>query len=193
MFMLRAMLAGVCLAGAIMASTPARADVKAGGVTFPDTFNVYGKTLHLNGVGVRVFYHLVDGYATALYLPEVARTTEAIESAPNPKVIYSVFLHGASAERMRSEYDTIHTAFCAKETCHPEQEESYKKFLGYLTAADSHATQTIVIDDTGVLLLRNNVRIGNVNDPLFGQALIKSLVGPASPTESYRNAIIGGG
>lgn len=186
----QAMLAGAALAFGLAAGA-ARAEVKVGGAVFPDTFPAQGQNLKLNGAGVRVFFHMVNGYATALYMSQPAHTAQAIIDAPNPKVIYTEFLHDASLSRIQGEYNTIHESYCQHYQCNPTDEASYKEFVSHLEPASSGQTQTILITDSGVTVSRNNQVVQTINNPSFGKDLIRSLVGECAPTESYRNGIIG--
>lgn len=181
------------LAATVMLAVPlaAHATVKAGDAVFPDTFPAEGQTLRINGAGVRVFFHIVDGYATALYVAQPAHTPEAVIDGPNPKVIYTEFLHSASLSQIRSEYNDIHESYCAHETCNPTDEASYKEFVAHLQPAASGQTQTILITDRGVTVSRNNQPVVTIDNPSFGKDLVRSLVGPASPTAAYRNGLLG--
>ncbi|GAJ28217.1 chalcone isomerase family protein [Acidomonas methanolica] len=183
----------VSLSCGVLAAPLARADEgrKVAGVVFPETLPVGGTVLKLNGVGVRVFFHLVNGYATGLYVVTPAHDAEAVMNEPNPKVIYTQFLHDASEHRIREEYDAIHARYCKVNACGEKNEAAYATFMAHQTAAEGGTSQTILITDQGVSVQRGGKEIVHIDNPDFGKALVASLVGPAAPTESYRNGILG--
>jgi len=63
------------------------------GVDVPDSVQVAGKTLSLNGAGVRTKFFF-DIYVGALYLSDKASTAEKVLSEPNPKRLSMTFLYG---------------------------------------------------------------------------------------------------
>ncbi len=62
------------------------------GVTIPEQVVVTGKTLHLNGAGVRTKFFF-DIYVGALYLPNRATTVEQVLSSAGPKRLTMTFLY----------------------------------------------------------------------------------------------------
>jgi hypothetical protein len=72
------------LALAAAASLPAQA-VRYEGQDFPDTLQLDGTSLQLNGVGAKVFVMRYSAYLGALYLPQKAGTPEAIYAQTGPK------------------------------------------------------------------------------------------------------------
>lgn len=71
-----ALLAAACL--------PAQA-VRYEGQDFPDTLQLGGADLQLNGVGAKVFVMRYSAYLGALYVPQKASTPEAIYAQAGPK------------------------------------------------------------------------------------------------------------
>lgn len=111
------------------------------GVTMPDTVEVGGQTLVLNGMGLREFL-FIDVYVSSLYLP--TRTTssrEAIESDVPKRIVLSFVLPRVSREKMIATFrdglstnpdaanmgDRLETFFGTFETCH----DGDKIFLDY--------------------------------------------------------------
>lgn len=186
----RAFAAALLVAG-IGATPAARAAVKIDDVVFPDTLAAGGRTLALNGVGVRVFFHMVDGYVTALYLGRPAHTAADVMSGANPKAVLTTFLHAASIGQVRDESEAIHRRYCAQNVCTAADQASYAIFMSHLAPAHAGETQLIVVTDAGVDITRDNQKILSIPDPAFGQNLIRSLLGTASPTARYRRGLLG--
>src|SRR5208283_3852356 len=74
------------------------------GVTLPDTAQVAGKTLVLNGLGLRTKV-IVKVYVAGLYLEQKSSDPNAIIKADAPKQIVMKFLHGASKSQMSDAFD----------------------------------------------------------------------------------------
>lgn len=66
------------------AALPAQA-VRFEGQDFPDTLQLGGANLQLNGVGAKMFVMRYSAYLGALYLPQKAGTPEAIYAQTGPK------------------------------------------------------------------------------------------------------------
>src|SRR5271165_1790616 len=82
-------------------------DLPAGtlaGVTLPDSAQVGGKTLVLNGMGIRTKY-MVKVYIAGLYLEQKSSDASAIIKADAPKQIVMKFVHGASKSQMSDAFE----------------------------------------------------------------------------------------
>lgn len=93
-------LAAALLALAVAAPAHAR---KAEGVDFPDTVDVAGQTLKLNGTGLRKKF-IIKVYVAGLYLTEPSRDAEAIVKADAPKRVRMVFLRDVSKNQVLDAY-----------------------------------------------------------------------------------------
>lgn len=179
------------VAGLTVASSVAHADTKVGGAVFPDDLKIGNASLKLNGVGLRVFYHLVDGYATGLYVVSPGHDGKAIAEEPNPKVIYTEFLRDASLVRVKGEYELIHAHYCKLYECDAKNEASFAAFTAHLAAAKKGEAQLVLITDQGVSMQRNGVVVVSIDDPAFGKGLVQSLLSAAAPTDGFRDGLLG--
>jgi hypothetical protein len=91
----------VALALAALA-LPAHA-AKVGGVEFPETVDVDGTKLTLNGAGVRKRF-VIKVYAGGLYLAEKAKDANAVVAADAPKRVRMVFLRDVSRAQIMDAY-----------------------------------------------------------------------------------------
>ncbi len=189
--LMAAFVAAAVVAAGIGASPVARAAVKIDDAVFPDTLAAAGQTLALNGVGLRVFFHIVDGYATALYVGRPAHTQADVMSGPNPKAVLTTFFHAAALGQVRDESAAIHRRFCAQAACSASDQASYAIFMAHLAPVHAGETQLIVVTDAGVAISRDDRPVVTIPDPSFGQNLIRSLLGAAAPTARYRNGLLG--
>src|SRR5271167_4614921 len=74
------------------------------GVTLPDTVQVGGTTLVLNGLGLRTEF-MVKVYVAGLYLEQKSSDPGAIIKADAPNRIVMQFLHGASKSQMSNAFN----------------------------------------------------------------------------------------
>ena len=191
--------AAVALLLGAATSVPARADVTVGAraavtvdtATFPTHFQADGQTLTLNGVGTRVVFLVVRAYATGLYLVRPAHTLDAVLASPGPKAILTDFLHDASAAQMRGESDTLHRRYCAVQACPAADQAAYDAFVASFRPVHAGETQLIVVTDAGVDISRDGASVAHIPNRLFGQNLLRSLLGPSAPTRRYRNGLLG--
>jgi hypothetical protein len=87
---------------ALSLAAPALAK-KVAGVEFPDTVEVAGQKLALNGAGLRKRF-VVKVYAGGLYLAERASDPAAIVAADAPKRVRMVFLRGVKRGQIMDAY-----------------------------------------------------------------------------------------
>ncbi|MCQ8279222.1 chalcone isomerase family protein [Acetobacteraceae bacterium KSS8] len=162
-----------------------------GGVTFPDTVQQAGQTLELNGIGKRVFALIVDGYASALYVPKPAHTAEAILAEPGPKLLYTQFLHAASVNQIRNEYKSVYNSYCSNHACSAASKQTFDKILASVQPVKSGDTASYLIDDGNLTLSINGRTVVTAHDPEYVHGMLDSLLGAASPTAGYRNGLLG--
>jgi hypothetical protein len=87
---------------ALAVALPAHAK-KVSGVDFPDTIEVAGQKLALNGAGLRKKF-VIKVYAGGLYLPEKSRDANAIVAADAPKRVRMVFLRDVTRNQIMDAY-----------------------------------------------------------------------------------------
>ncbi len=178
-------------AATLSAAPNAARALTAGGVTFPDTYAVAGETLHLNGAGVRVFFGLVDGYASALYVRSPARSAEAIAAEPGPKILVTEYLHAAGVGQLRREFANVHDHYCARIACTQANEATYARMVASLAPVAKGETSTYIVTDAGLQVLRDGKPLMTLDDPTYGAAFLQAAIGPTSPTPGYRAGVLG--
>jgi hypothetical protein len=87
---------------ALAVATPALAK-KVGGVEFPETVDVAGQKLTLNGAGVRKRF-VVSVYAGGLYLAQRSSDADAVVAADAPKRVRMVFLRDVKKDQIMGAY-----------------------------------------------------------------------------------------
>ncbi len=87
---------------ALCVATPALAR-KVAGVDFPDTIDVAGQKLQLNGAGLRKRF-VIKVYAGGLYLPEPSKDAASVVAADVPKRVRMVFLRTVTKQQVMDAY-----------------------------------------------------------------------------------------
>lgn len=91
--LLKSLFAGLCIAATLSVAHAA----EVSGIRFPDTANVAGKDLTLNGVGMRTKF-FIKVYAAGLYLPEKSRSLADIQKLEGPRRMQLVMMRELSSE-----------------------------------------------------------------------------------------------
>lgn len=187
--LVRASLALTLLAGAAaLAPGPVRAEPAP---PLPSNVTVDGQALVLNGAGVRVFFMMVNGYRTGLYLRAPAHDATSILAEPRPIEIRTVFLHGATTADLRGELNRIHDSYCARNPCPAADQAAYQDLLAHEAPVRAGDTETLVIDQQGIAVSRDGATAHLIDDPHFGVALLASMIGPSAPTAGFRRGLLG--
>jgi hypothetical protein len=159
------------------------------GVTLPDTQQVAGKTLVLNGMGIRTKY-MVKVYVGGLYLEQKSSDAAAIIKADAPKQIVMKFLHGASKSQMTDAFDDgfKDNAPDALKTMKPEIDQ----LLGGLDAVKTGDTMVFTyVPGTGSTMSINGQNKVTIADPAFAPVLFSVWLGPKPPNADLKKGMLG--
>jgi hypothetical protein len=173
----------------VLASTFGLHAASLAGVTLPDTAQVGGKTLVLNGLGIRTKY-MVKVYVGGLYLEQKSSDAGAIIKADAPKQIVMKFLHGASKSQMTDAFDESF-----KDNT-PDAEKTMKADIDRLLGALEPVKQGdemvfTYIPGTGTTLAINGKDKLTIAGPAFGQVLFSVWLGPKPPNPDLKKGMLG--
>ncbi len=159
------------------------------GVTLPDTQQVAGKTLVLNGMGIRTKY-MVKVYVGGLYLEQKSSDANAIVNSDTPKQIVMKFLHGASKSQMTDAFDE---GFNSNS---PDAVKALKaqidQFLGGVDAVKSGDEMVVTyVPGTGSSLAINGQNKVTVAGPGFATVLFSVWLGPKPPNADLKKGMLG--
>lgn len=149
----------------------APAQTKAGGATLPNSVTFEGKTLVLNGVGVREKFWM-DMYAGALYLNSKSSNASAIVMSNEPMAIK---LHMVSkmitSDRM---IDAVNEGFqnSTKGNTAPLKNE-IEKFIGFFKEEIklNDVFDMVYLPSRGVVVYKNGNELGTIKGIAFKKAL----------------------
>jgi hypothetical protein len=169
---------------------PATAGNRAG-VTMPDTVTLGGKTLRLNGMGLREATMLkVDVYVAGLYLEHVSSDPSKIVASNELKMITLRFKRGV-------DHDDIVKAWREGfERNATVPVETLKPMIAQLDSwmPSFHKGDTltfIAMPGRGVAVDINGARKGVLGDDNFARSLVAIWLGPRPPTGSLKSGLLG--
>jgi len=159
------------------------------GVTLPDTAQIGGKTLVLNGLGVRTKL-MVKVYVAGLYLEQKSSDPNAIIKADAPKQIVMKFVHGASKSQMTDAFDESF-----KDNT-PDAEKTMKGDIDRLLAAldpvkVGDEMVFTYVPGTGTTLAINGKEKVTIAGPAFGSVLFSVWLGPKPPNADLKKGMLG--
>ncbi len=157
------------------------------GVSMPDQVTVGGKTLQLNGMGLRKKLW-VKVYVAGLYLEKKTGNAEEAIAQPGPKKIVMHFLtNKATKKKMDGAWDE---GFEANAPEVPKQAvERFKGFFGDMKVGD--VVELTIVPGEGTHVALNGSEKGVVEGDDFARGILKVFIGPHPPTEDLKNGLLG--
>jgi hypothetical protein len=173
---------------AALGSAPALAK-ELQGVTFPDTATVGGKSVTLNGMGVRVAYIFVKVYVAGLYLTTPTHdATPAIQS-DEPKRMLLQFLRDVTHEEM---VNAMREGFA--HTASAQLQPQVDQFSGFFTQPLVTGSQASFdyVPGTGTTVTIAGQAKGTIPGPEFMRALWGIWLGDKPADSSLKAGLLGG-
>lgn len=159
------------------------------GVTLPDTAQVGGKSLVLNGLGIRTKM-MVKVYVAGLYLEQKTSDANAIIKSDAPKQIVMHFVHGVSKSQMSdafSESFNDNTPDAVK-----TMKADIDRLLGALEPLNSGDQMVFTyVPGTGTTMSIKGQDKLTIADPAFGQVMFSVWLGPKPPTADLKKGMLG--
>jgi ATP-dependent 26S proteasome regulatory subunit len=169
------------------ASTVLAADIA--GVTLPDTVQVAGTTLLLNGAGIRTKY-MVKVYVAGLYLTQKSSDPNAIVKANAPKRIVMHFVRDVSKSQLTDGFaESFHNNT-------PDAEKSLKsdidRFFAALEAVKVGEEITFnYLPEKGTSVALGDKEKLTIAGPAFAEMLFSVWLGPKPPNGSLKKGLTG--
>jgi len=159
------------------------------GVTLPDTAQAGGKTLVLNGLGLRKKF-VVKVYVAGLYLEQKSPDAGAILKADAPKRIVMHFLHGVSKSQMTDAFSESfnNNTPDARKTMQPEID----RLLAALEPLKEGDQMVFTyVPGTGTSLAINGNDKLTIAGAAFAPVLFSVWLGPKPPNEDLKKGLLG--
>ena len=159
------------------------------GVTLPDTAQVGGTALTLNGLGLRTKF-AVKVYIVGLYLEQKSSDPSAIIKADAPKRIVMRFVHSATKNQMTDAFDESFNDNT------PDAKKAMKADIDRLLGAfdpikEGDQMVFTYIPGTGTTLAINGKDKVTIAGAAFGQMLFSVWLGPKPPNAGLKKGILG--
>jgi len=159
------------------------------GVTLPDSEQVGGTKLLLNGLGLRTKF-MVKVYVAGLYVERKSSDPRAILAADAPKRIVMHFLHGASKNQMA---DAFNDSFNDNS---PDAMRTRKadidRLLGALEPVKVGDEMVFTyLPGTGTTFALNGQERLTIAGPAFGPVLFSVWLGPKPPNVDLKKGMLG--
>ncbi|HEY2139745.1 MAG TPA: chalcone isomerase family protein, partial [Chthoniobacterales bacterium] len=158
------------------------------GVRLPDQVTLQGKTLKLNGTGLRQATILkINVYAAGLYLEKPAGDGEAIANADQAKSIEMVFMRDVSAKQMadafQEGFDKNCVAGCA------ELKPDIARLQGLIKDLKKGDSMAFHFLPDGVEVMIRGQKMGTVGDKAFSHQLIRCWIGKNPPNARLKEGL----
>ncbi|MBS0641232.1 MAG: chalcone isomerase family protein [Acetobacteraceae bacterium] len=185
------MAAGVAsLLGPIVGSPVWAAELA--GVHIPDTYSIDGRTLVLNGYGLRSLTFLrIKLYVAALYVPVKTYDPAAILASPGPVVVVVHYLRNGTKEQVESRFREGAEENCGNGGCDMSQQAEFERLVAAAPPVAPGDTTAFVITD-------KNLRVSFSGRPMqtFGRGplaklMLAGFIGPHPPTVDLKANLLG--
>ena len=171
-----------------LSAAPAEAKELAG-ASMPDTLSVAGKTLKLNGLGLRkkaVFKVYVGG----LYLEAPSSDAAAVLAADAPKALRMHFLRSIDRAKL---VETFQEGFVANAgTKAAAEKENVDRLLATVAdVKDGSVTTYTYVPGAGTLVNRDGKDVATIPGKAFADVLFSLWLGPKPPSEDLQRGLLG--
>jgi hypothetical protein len=174
----------------VMASTLNLQAGSLAGVTMPDTVQVGGTTLVLNGMGLRTKF-MVKVYVAGLYLDQKSSDASAILQTDAPKRIVMHFLHGASKSQIANAFDDSFNENAPD--ARKMVKDEINQFLGVLEPLKEGEEMVFTyVPGTGTTCTINGKEKLTIAGKAFGPVLFSVWLGPKPPNADLKKGILSG-
>ena len=162
------------------------------GVTLPDTYPVEGRTLALNGIGLRTLTVFeVKIYVAGLYLARPSHDAQAILASPEPKVVLLQFLHAGTKAEVEKQYRAGERNNCGNGGCDPADEVEFNRLVAAAPAVNPGDTSTYIFNGGHVRVYANNRLIADFVNKDLAFHLLEGFIGAHPPSADLKRQLLG--
>ncbi len=187
---LKLVLLGVCAVAAISISARSASAAEISGIKLPDQVTVEGKTLKLNGTGLRQATILkINVYAAGLYLENSSKDGESIATSDQPRGIEMVFMREVSAKQMADAFQEGFEKNCVADCARLKPDiGKLQGLMKDMKKGDAMAFH--FLPDKVEVMIRGQ-RVGSIGDKGFSQQLIRCWIGKNPPNAGLKDGLLG--
>ena len=159
-------------------------------VTMDDEVMVSGKTIQLNGMGLRKKLW-VKVYVGGLYLENPTTDAETAAASKQVKKMVMHFLtNKAKKKKMDSAWDEGFEANAANFASIKDRVETFKGYFGDMEVGD--VVEMVLVPGEGTTVSLNGQTKGTIQGDDFAEALVQVWVGSTPPSEDFKAGVLGG-
>jgi hypothetical protein len=156
----------------------------------PATTQLEGKTLVLNGVGIRkATIFRVKVYNGALYLEKKSSDPEAILNSPELKVIDLHFIRDASKSQISDAWKEALEQRCG-DHC-KEAAPMVDQLLSMMSAMKQGEIMSFHFYPDHVAVLMRGQQVGVVQGAIFARIVLSTWLGPKPPQQDLQDGMLG--
>jgi chalcone isomerase-like protein len=182
----RALILSAIIIPVWIAARPAELD----GVQVPDTLQVDGKTLHLNGYGLRTYSILgIHIYVASLYLEHLSASPEEIIQSPETKLLLVRFERSVSADQARKAWHDGLVNNC-KSPCQLDPKD-VETFLADIPAMHTGDNFSLLFKQHGATVTVGGQQIGTISSQQFSEAMLATFLGPNPASPRLKQELLG--
>lgn len=161
------------------------------GMQLPDTLRADGKTLLLNGIGLRTYSLLrIHVYVAGLYLQQPSTDAEQILQSPQTKLLVIVFERNVSATAGRKAWRDGFQDNC-RAPCQLDPND-VAQFLAAIPDMHTGDTYFLLFTQRGAIVRLNGRLIGTIDQPKFAEAMLATFLGPRPGSPNLKQALLAG-
>lgn len=158
----------------------------------PETYQVDGHSLVLNGYGLRTLTFLhIKIYVAALYLPRKTDDPNAILASPGPKVVVVHYLHHGSQEQVQARYREGEQENCGDGGCDISLQGDFERLLNAVPPVEPGDTTDFVVTEKSLRISFNRRPLEPFGRGTLGNLILAGFIGNRSPTPELRAGLLG--
>ena len=176
------------LTGLLLFAPPSRG-AEVDGIAFPDTKMVNGRTLWLNGLGLRTvsFLH-VHVYVASLYLEHPNHDPDAIMRSPETKILAFHFQHDVSADQARDAWRKGLANNCAA-PCQLDPAD-VDRFIAAVPAMHDGDSFELRFAAHTAWITANGRPLGQIDQAPLADAVLAAFLGPKPGSPELKQALL---
>ena len=173
----------------VLAVSPAAA-AELSGVAMPDSLDVAGAHLVLNGMALRTYSFLgLHIYVAGLYLDHRSSDAPQIIASSAPKLLRFTFVRDVGQSNARRSWHESLANACRAPCALPPQ--SVQRFLAGVPAMRAGDTTQFLFAGSRLDITMNGRSLGHVDDPLFVQVILASFIGEHPTVPDVKRELLG--
>lgn len=162
------------------------------GVRVPETYPVDGRTLVLNGYGLRTLTFLrIKLYVAALYLVQKSYDPDAIMASSGPKAVVLHFVRAGSREQVQSRYREGAEENCGAGQCDRSLQADFERLVATAPAVEPGDTLAYIVTEKGLRVSFNGQQPAVYPNPTLGRLMLAGFIGQHPPTPDLRANLLG--